>query len=43
MLQEIDVLILILSVYHRLEIVLGERMRSEMRGFPQFQRRGHDG
>jgi hypothetical protein len=26
-----------------LEIVLGERMRNEMKGFPQFQRRGHGG
>jgi hypothetical protein len=43
MLLGIDVVILILIVFPLLEIGRGGRMRNEMRGFPQFQHRGHVG
>jgi hypothetical protein len=43
MLLGTDVGILILSVYHLLEIGRGGRMRSEMRASLQFQRRGRVG
>ena len=43
MLRGIDVGILILIVFPLLEIGLGGRMRNEMRGFLQFQRRGRVG
>jgi hypothetical protein len=43
MLRGIDVGIWIWIVFPLLEIGLGGRMRNEMRGFLQFQRRGHVG
>lgn len=43
MLLGIDVGILILIVYHLLEIGLGGRMKNEMKGFLQFQHRGRVG
>jgi hypothetical protein len=43
MLRGIDVGILILIVFPLLEIGLDGRMKNEMRGFLQFQHRGHVG